>query len=78
MVSKLDRRKLYLGAPGATDEDMEIVKAVREYAEGEIMPHRRDLDGGWHHDEKLALDTFKKIHQGQYLAVWMSGVSPTI
>ena len=64
MVSKLDLRKLYLGAPGATDEDMEIVKAVREYAEGEIMPRRRDLDGGWHHDEKLALDTFKKIHQG--------------
>jgi len=64
MVSKLDLRKLYLGAPRATDEDMEIVKAVREYVEGEIMPCRRDLDGGWHHDKKLALDTFKKIHQG--------------
>lgn len=29
MVSKLDLRKLYLGAPRATDEDMEIVKACR-------------------------------------------------
>jgi alkylation response protein AidB-like acyl-CoA dehydrogenase len=64
MVSILDLRKKYLGAPEATDEDMEIVKAVREYVEKEIMPRRKDLDGGWHHDETLARNTFEKVHQG--------------
>lgn len=64
MVSILELRKKYFGAPEATDEDMEIVKAIREYVDGEIMPRRRDLDGGWHHDEKLARDTFEKVHKG--------------
>jgi alkylation response protein AidB-like acyl-CoA dehydrogenase len=64
MLSISDLRKKYLGAPEITDEDMEIVRAVREYVDGEIMPRRRDLDGGWHRDEKLARDTFEKVHQG--------------
>jgi alkylation response protein AidB-like acyl-CoA dehydrogenase len=64
MVSILDLRKKYLGAVAATDEDMQIVRAVREFVDGEIMPHRQDLDGGWHRDETLAKQTFKKIHQG--------------
>ena len=64
MISTLDLRKKYLGASEATDEDMEIVKAVREFVEGEIMPRRQDLDGGWNRDEKLARETFEKVHQG--------------
>jgi len=64
MVTILDLRKKYLGAPGCSDEDLEIVKTIHEYVDREIMPHRRDLDGGWHHDEKLALGTIEKIHQG--------------
>jgi hypothetical protein len=64
MLSISDLRKKYLGAPEATDEDMQIVRAVREYVDGEIMPRRRDLEGGWHRDEKLARDTFEKVHQG--------------
>ncbi len=64
MVSILDLRKKYLGAPDATDEDMQIVQAVREYVDKEIMPRRQDLDGGWHRDEKLARQTFEKVHQG--------------
>ncbi len=64
MLSISDLRKKYLGAPEATNEDMEIVRAVREYVDGEIMPRRRDLEGGWHRDEKLARDTFEKVHQG--------------
>jgi len=64
MVSISDLRKKYLGAMAATDEDMQIVKAVREFVDGEIMPHRQDLDGGWHRDEALAKKTFEKAHQG--------------
>ena len=64
MISVKDLRKKYLGAPEATDEDMEIVRDVREYVEGEIMSRRGDLEGGWHRDEKLARETFEKVHQG--------------
>lgn len=64
MVTIADLRKKYLGAPGCTDEDLEIVRLVREYVDREIMPRRKELDGGWHHDEKLAMDTIKKVHQG--------------
>lgn len=64
MLSTLEFRKKYAGALSASDEDVEIVKAVREYVDGEIMPRRHDLDGGWHHDENLARDTFEKVHKG--------------
>ena len=64
MISIADLRKKYFGAPDATDEDMEIVRAVRQYVEGEIMPSRKDLEGGWHRDEKLARSTFERVHQG--------------
>jgi len=88
MVTISDLRKKYLGAPGYSDEDLEIVRLVHEYVEREIMPHRMDLDGGWHHDEKLAMDTIHKVHQGlvdigvQRLswpeAVGGSGLSPGV
>ena len=64
MASIADLRKKYLGAVDATDEDMRIVSAVREFVDKEIMPYRQDLDGGWHRDEKLAKETFERIHQG--------------
>ncbi len=48
----------------ATEEDLRIVKAVREYVEREVVPRRIDLDGGWHRDEKLARKTFEKLHKG--------------
>ena len=64
MASISDLRKKYLGAIDATDEDMQIVSAVREYVDKEIMPRRQDLDGGWHRDEALAKKTFEKVHQG--------------
>jgi alkylation response protein AidB-like acyl-CoA dehydrogenase len=64
MASVADLRKKYLGALDASDEDMQIVSAVREYIDKEIMPRRQDLDGGWHRDEKLAKETFYKVHKG--------------
>ncbi|MFW6125550.1 MAG: acyl-CoA dehydrogenase family protein [Chloroflexota bacterium] len=63
MVAIADLRKKYLGAPDCSDEDLQMVKAVREFVDREIMPRRKDLDGGWHHDEKLAMDTIKDVHQ---------------
>jgi len=59
----MDIRKRFIGAI-AKKEDWEIVEAVHEFVEGEIMPRRRDLDGGWQHDEKLARETFNKLHKG--------------
>lgn len=64
MISLQDLRKKYLGAPEVSDEDLEIVRVVREYVEGEIMPRRLDMDGGWHRDENLARSTFEEVHQG--------------
>jgi alkylation response protein AidB-like acyl-CoA dehydrogenase len=63
MTTILDIRRKYFGAPGCSDENLEIVKLVRDYVDKEIMPRRGDLDGGWHHDEKLAMDTIHKVHQ---------------
>ncbi|MBU4055857.1 MAG: acyl-CoA/acyl-ACP dehydrogenase [Proteobacteria bacterium] len=64
MASLLDLRKQYLGALDITDDDLRIVGAVREFVDGEIMPRRQDLEGGWHRDEELAGKTFHKIQQG--------------
>ncbi|HEY91137.1 MAG TPA: acyl-CoA/acyl-ACP dehydrogenase [Dehalococcoidia bacterium] len=64
MTTIPDIRRKYLGAPGCSDEDLEIVKLVRDFVDKEIMPCRRDLDGGWHHDEKLAMETIRRVHQG--------------
>lgn len=64
MKSILDFRKKYFGALGAADADMQMLQAVSEFVDGEIMPRRQELEGGWHRDERLAEETFKKIHQG--------------
>ncbi len=64
MVSIKELRQKYFGALDATDEDMQIVSAVREYVDKEIMPRRQDLDGGWHRDETLARETFATVHKG--------------
>ena len=59
MPSISDLKKKYLGAPEATDEDWEIVRAVREYVDAEIMPCRREFEGGGHREETIARDTFE-------------------
>jgi alkylation response protein AidB-like acyl-CoA dehydrogenase len=64
MTSIMDIRKKHLGASGCSDDELGIVKLAHDYVDKEIMPRRRDLDGGWHHDEKLAMDTIRKVHQG--------------
>ena len=64
MKSIVDFRKKYFGALDASDADMQILQAVHEFVEGEIMPRRQELEGGWHRDEHLAEETFKTIQQG--------------
>ena len=64
MASLIDLRKQYLGAMDVTDEDLRIVNAVREFVDGEIMPRRPELEGGWHRDPILARQTFEIVHKG--------------
>jgi alkylation response protein AidB-like acyl-CoA dehydrogenase len=64
MVSIMELRKQYLGALDVSDEDLRMVAAVREFTDGEIMPRRQDLEGGWHRDEALAKQTFRKVQKG--------------
>ena len=64
MKSLIEFKKKYLGALDASDEDMRILTAVHEFVDKEIMPCRQELEGGWHRDQHIADETFKKIHQG--------------
>lgn len=48
----------------ATDEDVRIAKAIREYVDKEVMPLRQDLEGGFYRDEKLAKQTIEKVAKG--------------
>jgi alkylation response protein AidB-like acyl-CoA dehydrogenase len=63
MVELFDVRKKYVGAI-AKREDFEIVAAVREFVDREVMPRRLDLEGGWHRDENLAKKTVEEVHKG--------------
>jgi alkylation response protein AidB-like acyl-CoA dehydrogenase len=58
-----DLRKKFIKAV-VTDEELQFAKAVREFVEKEIFPRRKDLEGGWHRDEKLARETFEKLAGG--------------
>ena len=64
MASVKALRKQYLGATDVSDSEMQIVAAVRDFVDGEIMPRRQDLEGGWHRDPVKARQAFEQIHQG--------------
>jgi alkylation response protein AidB-like acyl-CoA dehydrogenase len=65
MLSISDLRRKHLRtADASSDEEMRMVQAVREFVDGEIMPRRQELEGGWHRDERLAAETFGRLHQG--------------
>lgn len=48
----------------ATEEDLELARSIHEFVDEEIMPNRRNLEGGPERDEKLARKTFKKLQKG--------------
>ena len=43
-------------------EEIDTADRIREFVDEEVMPHRHDLEGGWHRDEKLALSTLHKLY----------------
>jgi len=45
-----------------TDDDIAMAETIRKFVNKEIMPHRQDLEGGWHKDEKLALETQHELY----------------
>lgn len=45
-----------------TGEDISIAKNIRNFVDKEVMPRRHDLEGGWHRDEKLALETLHELY----------------
>jgi len=47
-----------------TDEEIKMAERIREFVDKEIMPRRHDLEGGWHREEKPALDTLHKLYAG--------------
>jgi alkylation response protein AidB-like acyl-CoA dehydrogenase len=44
------------------DEEIMMAKTIKEFVDREIMPKRHELEGGWHRDEKLAIETLQDIY----------------
>jgi alkylation response protein AidB-like acyl-CoA dehydrogenase len=45
-----------------SQEDIELAERARQFVDMEIMPFRHDLEGGWHRDEKLAMETIHRLY----------------
>ena len=45
-----------------TEEEVEIAEHFRAFVDRELMPHRHDLEGGWHRDPKLAKETIHRLY----------------
>ncbi|MGQ9600800.1 MAG: acyl-CoA dehydrogenase family protein [Anaerolineae bacterium] len=45
-----------------TEEEIALAERAQQFVEQEIMPHRHDLEGGWHRDEHLALTTLHRLY----------------
>ncbi len=48
----------------ATEEDLLLSETLHKFVNEKVMPRRRDLEGGWERDEKLAEKTFFDLTQG--------------
>ncbi|MEM3550196.1 MAG: acyl-CoA dehydrogenase family protein [Candidatus Bathyarchaeia archaeon] len=58
-----DVKKKFLKAI-VSEENLQVAKAVHEFVDKEVIPRRKDLEGGWQRDEKLAAETRKRILKG--------------
>ncbi|MEW5723157.1 MAG: acyl-CoA dehydrogenase family protein [Thermodesulfobacteriota bacterium] len=45
-----------------TEEEMRMADTIRQFVNKEIMPRRHDLEGGWHREEKLAVETQHQLY----------------
>ena len=41
-----------------TEDDIAMAETIRKFVNKEIMPHRHDLEGGWHRDQRI----FSSVH----------------
>lgn len=57
----LEPRQKYVGA-FCSDEEIRIAEHLRAFVDRELMPHRHDLEGGWHRDEALARATLHRLY----------------
>lgn len=68
-------RKKYVGV---ADHYLQFIDVYRDFVDREIMPRRRDLDGGkFRKDEELALRTFEELHKGLIELGVQRGFFPT-
>jgi alkylation response protein AidB-like acyl-CoA dehydrogenase len=45
-----------------TEDDIAMAESIRQFVNKEIMPHRHDLEGGWHRDQELALEIQHELY----------------
>ncbi|MCT8971804.1 acyl-CoA dehydrogenase family protein [Microbaculum marinisediminis] len=57
----LDPRQKY-NLAFCTEEEIAIAEHFREFVDSELMPHRHDIEGGWHRDPKLAKATIHRLY----------------
>jgi alkylation response protein AidB-like acyl-CoA dehydrogenase len=46
-----------------SQEEVRMAETIRQFVNKEIMPKRHDLEGGWHRDEELALQTQHALYR---------------
>lgn len=61
MYQMLEPRNKYTQA-FCTEEDIAFAENIRKFVDKKLMPYRHDLEGGWHRDEKLAIQTLHRLY----------------
>ena len=46
-----------------TEEEIRMADTIRQFVNKEVMPKRSDLEGGWHRDEQLAIETQHALYK---------------
>lgn len=44
------------------DEEIMLAENIKKFVDKEVMPKRHDLEGGWHHDEELGIETLHRLY----------------
>ncbi len=46
-----------------SEDQIRMAESIRQFVNKELMPRRHDLEGGWHRDEKLAVETQHELYR---------------